>query len=301
MPKRTNEYQKLVLAINQLLASSNVKITESAMLYDPVSDQDREIDILIEDTSGPYSFKVGIECTAKSRSIGVPVMEQLINKHKNVGIHKTVIVSKSGFAVSAQKFAKKNQIDAISFGQALSQSWPSFLNKVKNVQLILHSTTIDDIGFNVTFLESADKVEYSLESTVLADTNDNVLISNFVYDLISSGSTKNIKESRLIDGEKTENGSKHHQEWSFENEIIIADKHGVKAKCSKLSANYTIVRLASPQQLNYEEFNKKPAIYGTSNNLGENKDTSITVTATGNDDGVSMAFNINSRSGLNFR
>lgn len=301
MPKRTNEYQKLVLAINQHLASSDAKVTESKMLYDPISEQDREIDILIEDNSGPYTFRIGIECTAKSRPIGVPALEQLISKHKNVGIHKTVIVSKSGFAVSAQKFAKKNQIDAISFGQALSQSWPSFLDKVKDVQLVLHSTTIDDIGFNVTFLESADKVEYSLESTVLTETKDKVLISNFVYDLISSGSTRNIKESKLIDGEKTKNSSKHYHEWCFENEIIITDKNGIKAKCSKLSANYTIVRSASPQQLNYEEFNENPVVYGTSNNLGENKDTSITVTATGNDDGVSMAFNISSRSGLNLR
>ncbi|OKY27123.1 restriction endonuclease [Thalassotalea sp. PP2-459] len=301
MPKRTNKYQKLVLAINQHLASSEAKVTESKMLYDPISEQDREVDILIEDNSGPYTFRIGIECTAKSRPIGVQALEQLISKHKNIGIHKTVIVSRSGFAVSAQKFAKKNQIDAISFGQALSQSWPSFLNKVKDVQLVLHSTTIDDIGFNVTFLESADKVEYSLESTVLTETNDNVLISNFVYDLISSGSTTKIKESKLIDGEETKNSSKHYQEWLFEREIIITDKNGIKAKCSKLSANYTIVRSASPQQLNYEEFNEKPVIYGTSNNLGENKDTSITVTATGNDDGISMAFNINSRSGLNLR
>ncbi|MGB1201707.1 MAG: restriction endonuclease [Cognaticolwellia aestuarii] len=301
VPKRTNEYQKLILAINQHLAPSNAKVTESKMLYDPISEKNREIDILIEDNSGPYTFKIGIECTAKSRPIGVPALEQLITKHKNVGIHKTVIVSKSGFAVSAQKFAKKNQIDAISFGQALSQSWPSFLNKVKDVQLVLHSTTIDDIGFNVTFLESADKVEHSLKSTVLTETNENVLISNFVYDLISSGSTANIKKSRRTDGEKTENSSKHCQEWLFEREIIIIDKNGIKAKCSELSANYTIVRSTSPQQLNYEEFNEKPVIYGTCNNAGENKDTNITVTATGDADGISMAFNINSRSSLNLR
>ncbi len=301
MPKRTNEYQKLVLAINQHLASSDAKITESKMLYDPISEQNREIDILIEDNSGPYTFRIDIECTAKSRPLGVPALEQLISKHKNVEIHKTVIVSKSGFTVSAQKFAKKKQIDAISFGQALSQSWPSFLNKVKDVQLVLQSTTIDDIDFDITFLESADKVEYSLESTVLTETNDNVLISNFVYDLIWASSTKNIKRGKLVDGEVTEDSSKHYQEWSFENEIIITDKNGIKAKCSKLSANYTVVRSISPQQLNYEEFNDKPVIYGKSNNLGENKDTSISVTATGNDDSISMAFNINSRSGLNLR
>lgn len=301
MPKRTNDYQKLVLAINQHLAPTSATITESKMLYDPISEQDREIDILIEDNSGPYKFTIGIECTAKSRPIGVPVMEQLINKHKNVGIQKTVIVSKSGFTVSAQKFAKKNQIDAISFGQALSQPWPSFLNKVKNIQLILHSTTIDDISFDVTFLEDAEKVVYSLETVVLASSKKKILISDFVYNLITSGSPKNIKDRKVEDIEVTDERSKHYEEWIFKDVITIADKNGIKAKCSKISANYTIIRSTSPQQLNYEQFNEKPVIYGSSSNLGKNKDTSITVTATGDCDDLSMAFNISSRSGLNVR
>jgi hypothetical protein len=301
VPKRTNEYQKLVLAINKHLASSNAIVTESKMLYDPVSEQDREIDILIEDNSGPYKLTIGIECTAKSRPIGVSVIEQLITKHKNVGIQKIVIVSKSGFTVSAQKFAEKMQIDAISFGQALSQSWPSFLNKARDVRLILNSTTINDIDFNVTFMEDAEKVEYSLESTVLTDTNERLLISDFVYHLISSSSTHNIKESNVVDVEVIYGGSKHHGEWTFKHEIIITDKNGVKAKCTKMSANYTIVCSSSPEQLSYEDFKNKPVIYGSSDNLGANKDTNITVTATGNNEGVSMAFNISSRSGLNLR
>jgi hypothetical protein len=215
VPKRSNEYQRLVLAINQHLASFEAIVTESKMLWDPLSEQDREIYILIEDNSGPYKVTIGIECTAKSRPIGVPVMEQLINKHKSVGIQKTVIVSKSGFAVSAKKYAKKMQIDAISFGQALTKSWPSHLNKAKDVKLILNSTTIDDIDFNVTFLEDAEKVECSLESTVLTDTNEKLLISDFVYNLISSPSTKNIKESKVVDVEVTNDGSKYYGEWVF--------------------------------------------------------------------------------------
>jgi hypothetical protein len=68
-----------------------------------------------------------------------------------------------------------------------------------------------------------------------------------------------------------------------------------------MSANYTVVRSSSPEQLNYEDFNNKPVIYGSSDNLGANRDTNITVTATDNNEGVSMAFNISSRSGLNLR
>lgn len=301
MPKRTNEYQKLILAINQHLASSDAIVTESKMLWDPLSEQDREVDILIEDNSGPYKVTIGIECTAKSRPIGVPTMEQLINKHKSVGIQKTVIVSKSGFAVSAKKYAKKMQIDAISFGQALTKPWPSYLNKAKDVRLILHSTIIDDIDFNVTFLEDAEKVEYSLETTVLTYTNEILLISDFVYDLISSPSTQNIKKSNIVDVEMTNDGSKHYGEWEFKHEIIITDKNGVKAKCTKMSASYTVARSSSPEQLNYEDFNNKPVIYGSSDSLGAKQDTNITVTATGNNEGVSMAFNISSRSGLNLR
>lgn len=301
MPKRTNEYQKLILAINQHLASSDAIVTESKMLWAPLSEQDREIDILIEDNSGPYKVTIGIECTAKSRPVGVPTMEQLINKHKSVGIQKTVIVSKSGFAVSAKKYAKKMQVDAIPFGQALAKPWPSYLNKAKDVKLRLNSTTIDDIDFNVTFLEDSEKVEYSLEAIVLTYKNERLLISDFVYNLISSPSTQNIKESNIVDVEMTNDASKHYGEWEFKREIIIIDKNGVKAKCTKMSANYTVAYSSSAEQLSYEDFNNKPVIYGSSDNLGAKKDTNITVTATGNNEGVSMAFNISSCSGLNLR
>lgn len=299
LPKRSNEYQRLVLAINQHLASSNATVTESKMLWDPLSEQDREIDIFIEDNSGPYKVTIGIECTAKSRPIGVPAMEQLITKHKNVGIQKTVIVSKSGFAVSAKKYAKKMQIDAISFGQALTQSWPSYLNKAKNLHLILKSTTIDNIEFDVTFLEDAEKVEFSLKTRVLLENNESIFISDYVYSLLQNSPSYMLNDEKRFDEISCKNKLKFKEEWKFNPKITLIDENGIKASCSKLIAECSLVNSTSPKTLTYEEFNGKSIAYGAINGQGENNDTDIAVTASGDENKVSMTFKINSPSGLN--
>jgi len=92
MPKRSNEYQRLVLLINQHLADTNSKVSESKMLWDPKSKQDREIDIYIEQQAGPYNVSIGIECTKLSRKVGTPTLEKIITKHRNVGIDRTIVV-----------------------------------------------------------------------------------------------------------------------------------------------------------------------------------------------------------------
>lgn len=301
MPKRTNDYQRLVVAINQHLASSNATVTESKMLWDPLSEQDREIDILIEDSSGPYKVIIGIECTAKSRPIGVQTMEQLITKHKNVGIQKTVIVSKSGFAVSAKKYAEKMQIDAISFGQALTQSWPSYLNKAKNLHLVLKSTTIDNIEFDVTFLEDADKVEFSLKTRVLLEDNESIFISDYVYGLLQNSPRTLLNDRKRFNDISFENELKFTEEWKFNPEITLIDESGIKVSCSKLIAECTLINSTSPKTLTYEEFNGKPIAYGVNAGQGINNDTDIAVTASGDENTVSMTFNINAPSGLNLR
>jgi len=301
LPKRSNEYQRLVLAINQHLASSDATVTESKMLWDPLSEQNREIDILIEDNSGPYKVTIGIECTAKSRPIGVQTMEQLITKHKNVGIQKTVIVSKSGFAVSAKKYAKKMQIDAIPFGQALTKSWPSYLNKAKDIRLFLNSTTIDNIEFDVTFLEDAKKVEFSLKTTVLIDNDESILISDYVYDLLKSSPKNPCYSDKALNDITSENAVKFKDEWKFDPEITLVDENGVIVSCSRLIAECSLVCSTSPKNLKFEEFNGKPIAYGSNTGQGNNSDTDITVTASGDEERISMAFNINSPSGLRLR
>ncbi|PPT30109.1 restriction endonuclease [Xanthomonas arboricola] len=135
MPARTNDFQKLVKVINRRLAGTGVTITESAMLYDPISETNREIDILIEANVVHQPIKIGIECTAVAHALDVRAIESFKEKHRNVGINKTIVVSRRGFTSTAKIYAEKNHIKLLTFGDAKSENWPKTFNRLKGLSI----------------------------------------------------------------------------------------------------------------------------------------------------------------------
>ncbi len=58
MPKRTNDFQKLVRLIQQAFAPKGATVTESAMEPVPGFKNPREIDILVQTQVGPYRTRL---------------------------------------------------------------------------------------------------------------------------------------------------------------------------------------------------------------------------------------------------
>ena len=108
MPKRTNEFQKLVKLVQHSLAGDNVKITESAM--ESVEGLGfREIDILIEGEIGVHQIKIAVEAKDHSRKIDVTSIASIIAKYsgvKSIPVNKVVVVSSRGFTNGAAQKAK---------------------------------------------------------------------------------------------------------------------------------------------------------------------------------------------------
>ena len=97
MPKRTNPFQQLVHLIEGQLVSHEATVTESREFTDQVTEQPREVDIVIETKVGTHPFVIGIECVDRNRPMDAPWIEQIHNKHQDLGdIDKTIVVSKSG-------------------------------------------------------------------------------------------------------------------------------------------------------------------------------------------------------------
>jgi hypothetical protein len=71
MPKRTNEFQRLIAAIETNLAPLGAVVTESKLVKDVHSGTEREIDIAIESTVGPHPVLIAIECRDHGRPADV--------------------------------------------------------------------------------------------------------------------------------------------------------------------------------------------------------------------------------------
>src|SRR5215208_4058954 len=123
MPQRTNPFQQLVHLIEQLLTSHGATVTESKEFIDQVTGEKREVDIVIETKSGVHPFIIGIECRDRKRPADAPWIEEIASKHQDIGINKTIVVSRSGFYKPALRKAKQRKIDALTLSEAQESDW----------------------------------------------------------------------------------------------------------------------------------------------------------------------------------
>ncbi|MDQ0038940.1 hypothetical protein J2W30_006728 [Variovorax boronicumulans] len=135
MPARTNNFQKLVKVINSHLAPTDAKVTESAMLYDSEAKTDREVDILIESTMSGCDIKIGVEVSEIGNPMNVQHLQAFREKHRIIGINKTVVVSKNGFTAPAKSYAEKNHMKLLTFNSAKSENWVKNFERLKGLSV----------------------------------------------------------------------------------------------------------------------------------------------------------------------
>ncbi len=134
MPKRTNGFQQLIHAIEMQL-NDNSLVTESKLLPDWATGDEREADIVIETGTGSYCMRI-IECRDHARPQTIEWIDQMYGKHGQMA-HKLVLVSKSGFTASAKHKAVALCIETLTFEEAKEVDWTRVAGKLTQVQVAL--------------------------------------------------------------------------------------------------------------------------------------------------------------------
>jgi len=98
MPKRSNEFQRLVAFIYDCIKPDGGTVTESAMVVDREANTEREVDILVENKVAGHQIKIAIECRDRSRKESVEWVDSIICKVKSLDLNKVVAVSSEGFS-----------------------------------------------------------------------------------------------------------------------------------------------------------------------------------------------------------
>lgn len=122
MPKRSNDFQKLILLINGCLQESG-QVQESALLDDKITGEEREVDILLSSLIADYPVSISIEVIDKKRKADVLWVEQMHSKHLTLPTDKLVLVARSGFTKSAREKAHFYNIETITLEEALTTDW----------------------------------------------------------------------------------------------------------------------------------------------------------------------------------
>lgn len=103
VPKRSNLHQAVIFHVKRHYAPPDVEVTESKMLYDPASGEDREVDIVMEGRLGDEPVCLSIEVVARSRPMGPDWVGSMVTKHERMPTTKLVLVSWSGFTRGARQ------------------------------------------------------------------------------------------------------------------------------------------------------------------------------------------------------
>ena len=139
MPQRTNDFQKLILRIHEILLPDGAILTESKMILDDDSGSMREVDICIETTIINQKLMFMIECRDHSRKQSTEWIEQLISKSKSLKANKVMAISHKGFYKPAIKLAQKHGIETLDLIEAQNQDWDKY--KIKpGIALVSHES-----------------------------------------------------------------------------------------------------------------------------------------------------------------
>lgn len=175
MPQRTNDFQKLVKIINSRLAPSGAKITESAMLYDSEAETDREVDILVEVEYLNCPIKIGIECTAIKHPLDTKIIEGFKEKHRKLGIHQTIVVSRHGFYAPAKKYAAKNHIRLLTLSAARKERWSTIYEHLKGLSMYGRTYFLKSLSLKID-AEKAD-ANFNMNASTHVLTEDGEVLA----------------------------------------------------------------------------------------------------------------------------
>lgn len=132
MPKRSNEFQRLVFLVKQHVAEG-ASVTESRLLRDRITGTDREVDICIEATVGGHDVVVSLECQDRARPADVSWVEEMKAKHERLRTNALVLVSHSGFTPEAQAVARSYGIDTLAIEGVSETTIQKFFGDIGSV------------------------------------------------------------------------------------------------------------------------------------------------------------------------
>lgn len=181
MPIRSNRFQKLVHMIERQL-SGKADVRQSVQLLDRDTQEKREVDVVIEVTSGHHQLKIGVEATSGSRKAGTPWVESMISKHQGLS-DRLILVAEQGFTQPAMKKARTHNVDVVAFEEAESLDWTKLVGKYA------------ELWFAKVDLSSQ---EVSLTAEAIPDSSESGITVGPETQIISANGTRKITLIQLV-------------------------------------------------------------------------------------------------------
>jgi hypothetical protein len=125
MPKRTNPFQQFVYLIqHQMKDRADTVVTESKILIDRQTGQQRETDIAVECSPNGVPYVLAFECNKHSRKTTIEWVERMLKKHEHLS-DKLVLVTQKGFTRTGLDLARRHRAETVTLTAAKHTDWPA--------------------------------------------------------------------------------------------------------------------------------------------------------------------------------
>lgn len=176
MPKRTNDFQRLVYLIQKNLSDGS-EVTESRMLRDRQTGTEREVDVVIEGKLSHQSVVISIECRDRKRRADVQWVEQMIAKHERLPTNVLLLASSSGYTAEAVRVAEAHGTGFFSLENQTEENVSELVGSagslwIKNYRLFPEAVRVEVAAVEdldpETVVTMPDNLLYSRDGTELA-------------------------------------------------------------------------------------------------------------------------------------
>jgi hypothetical protein len=174
MPRRSNDFQKLVTLIKKH-SSSGSTVTESKFLPDR-NGKGHEVDIVIAGQVDGIPFIVSIECTEQSRPADDGWVNEMKGKHDRLPTDILILASKNGFTEGARDAAKEFNKRLVTLDQWEDAPTEALLRGLNLLFAKTSSQTVTKVVLGLTALgtRAAEEVEVPEHSRIFSESGEAV-------------------------------------------------------------------------------------------------------------------------------
>ncbi len=167
------------MLLNERLDDSWV-VTESKMMIDSLTGQEREVDIVLESDIGTHKIFLSVECRDHKRKADTPWVESMYGKHNSLPTSKLVLWSATGFSKPAIEKAQQLKIDTVSSGNIDNIEWAKLAKSFKGGSLKVldskfsffidveadngHKSRLDTQNINYQLKETNSDIQFNIIS-----------------------------------------------------------------------------------------------------------------------------------------
>ena len=178
MPKRTNDFQRLVYLVKSSLADG-ASVKESKLLKDRITGTLREVDIYIEGKVGGQSVAVSVECRDHARRVDISWVEAMKAKHERLATNLLILASRIGFTQEATDVARTYGIVTVALHDVSTTDFPRMLSESSKLWIKSFTVSPDKVVIRVkpTNVLKDGKISDFLEAENVVVMPDNLLYS----------------------------------------------------------------------------------------------------------------------------